>query len=158
MVLPPQTRNITPHLLLSKEAYPLPTILVAPLMQLLHPHHHPTIPPLILYMTIIIGRGMSHRINSTHRGTQRHQVILVMFMVLGALLLVLGHRMRELMMMMMMEMRVMTRVLAPSLKPFFRVEDTTQFGLREVLCLWSPSVLLVYICILSLISFFFLLL
>ena len=32
----------------------------------------------------------------------------------------------------------MTRVLAPSRKPFCRIEDTAQFGLGEVLCLWSP--------------------
>ena len=35
------------------------------------------------------------------------------------------------------KMRVTTRVLTPSLKPFFRIEDTAQFGLGEVLCLWS---------------------
>ena len=67
----------------------------------------------------------------------------------GALvhLLVLEHRKREMMMRKIMikemkrmkrEMTLTTRILAPSLKPFCRIEDTAQFGFREVLCLWSP--------------------
>ena len=67
----------------------------------------------------------------------------------GALvhLLVLEHRKKEMMMRKIMiremkrmkrEMRVTIRVLAPSLKPFCRIEDTVEFCLVEVLCLWSP--------------------
>ena len=67
----------------------------------------------------------------------------------GALvhLLVLEHRKREMMMrkIMMREMKRMKRtmrvtpsVLTPSLMPLCRIEDTAQFGLGEVLCLWSP--------------------
>ena len=39
VALLPQTRNVAPYLHLSKEVNPLPTSLVAPLMQHLHPHH-----------------------------------------------------------------------------------------------------------------------
>ena len=73
-----------------------------------------------------------------------------MFTVLGGTvvhLLVLEHSKREMMMrkIMMREMKRMKRkmrvtpsILTPSLMPFCRIEDTAQFGLGEVLCLWSP--------------------